>query len=40
MNEKFEPTPEFKEPEKPPYFLCPLPPTYSLFEIYFDLETN
>ncbi len=36
----FEPTTEFKETEKPPYFLSPIPPSYTLFEVYFDLETN
>ncbi len=23
--DSFQPTPNFKEPEKPPYFLCPIP---------------
>jgi len=36
----YEPTQEFKEPEKPPYFLSQIPQKNSLFEIYFDLENN
>ena len=30
----------FIEPEKPPYFLTPIPPNSNLFDLYFDLETN
>ena len=36
----YEPTPDFKEPEKPPYFLCAVPATFTLFEVFFDLESN
>lgn len=40
QNILYEPTKEFKEPEKTPYFLCSINQNYSLFEIFFDLETN
>ena len=38
--QEFEPSPDFKELTKPPYFLLPFPQESSVFDIMFDLETN
>lgn len=36
----FEPSADFKELPRPPYFLVPFPHEHSVFDIVFDLETN
>jgi len=38
--QEFEPSPDFKELPRPPYFLLPFPQENSVFDIVFDLEAN
>jgi hypothetical protein len=38
--QEFEPSPDFKELARPPYFMLPFPQEHSVFDIVFDLETN
>lgn len=38
--QEFEPSPDFIELTRPPYFLLPFPSEHSVFDILFDLESN
>ena len=38
--QEFEPSPDFIELKRPPYFLLPFPNECSIFDIVYDLETN